>query len=99
MSVKIRLTRTGKTHQASYRIVAQDTHSKRDGSFLEILGFFNPGKTGAESYRLDKDRLDFWTKRGAKPTPAVSKLIEKESPGEEQADEKSATKTSHGKTS
>ena len=75
MSVKIRLTRTGKTHQAAYRIVAQDSHAKRDGSFLEILGFYNPGKKGGDSFRLDKEKVNSWIQKGAKPTNAVAKLI------------------------
>lgn len=73
MSVKIRLTRTGKTHQVSYRIVAQDTHSKRDGRFLDILGFYNPHNKPV--LRLNQDKLNGWMKNGALPTPAVSQLI------------------------
>lgn len=77
MSVKIRLAVTGKTNQISYRIVASDTHSKRDGKFLEILGFYNPTSNAAEKLRIDKDRLDAWIKKGALLTPAVALLIEK----------------------
>lgn len=84
MSVKIRLARTGKTHQISYRIVAQDTSAKRDGKFLEILGFYNPA--AKPSLAIKKDRLDYWTGRGAKPTAAVAKLIS-------QNDERPMTKT------
>lgn len=71
--VKIRLSKTGKTHQISYRVVAQDSRAKRDGRFLEILGFYNPA--GKPSLVIKKDRLDYWTGRGAKPTEAVSKLL------------------------
>lgn len=71
--VKIRLSRTGKTHQISYRIVAQDSRAKRDGAFLEILGFYNP--TAKQGLAIKKDRLDYWTSRGAKPTAAVARLI------------------------
>lgn len=72
--VKIRLARTGKTHQISYRIVAQDTRAKRDGKFLEILGFYN--LKSKPQLVVKKDRYDFWTQKGAKPTQAVAKLIE-----------------------
>ncbi|OGD87226.1 30S ribosomal protein S16 [Candidatus Curtissbacteria bacterium RIFCSPHIGHO2_01_FULL_41_11] len=75
MSVKIRLTRTGKSHQVSFRIVALDTRSKRDGGFLEILGFYNPFNT--PSLEIDKEKLAAWTKKGAKPTLAVISLLEK----------------------
>lgn len=73
MSVKIRLTVTGKTHQISYRLVAQDTHTKRDGKFLEILGNYNP--RDRSSLKIHKDRIDFWVQKGAKLTPAVEKLV------------------------
>lgn len=72
--VKIRLARTGKTHQISYRIVAQDSRTKRDGKFLEILGFYNPA--AKPNLAIKKDRLDYWTSRGAKLTAAVIKLLE-----------------------
>ena len=73
MSVKIRLSLTGKTHQRSYRVVAQDTHSKRDGKFLEILGSLDPKKN---VLKIKKDRIDFWLSKGAKPTISVSKILE-----------------------
>lgn len=77
MSVKIRLAVTGKTNQISYRIVASDTHSKRDGKFLEILGFYNPTSNAVEKLRIDQDKIDAWVKKGALLTPAVALLIEK----------------------
>lgn len=73
MSVKIRLARVGKTHQISYRIVATDTRSKRDGRFLQILGFYN--SHNKPELQLDREKLAFWTQKGAKPTPAVENLI------------------------
>ncbi|MCR4324122.1 MAG: 30S ribosomal protein S16 [Candidatus Curtissbacteria bacterium] len=76
MSVKIRLAKTGKTHQISYRIVAQDTRSPRDGKFLEILGYFNP--YNKPSFNVKRDRFDHWVQKGAVPTPSVTKVIESE---------------------
>lgn len=73
MSVKIRLTKTGKSHQISYRIVAQDTRSKRDGKFLEILGYYNP--YNKPPLKMKSERVDFWRSKGAKPTPTVAKLL------------------------
>jgi len=73
MSVKLRLAVTGKVHQRSYRIVAQDTKSKRDGRFLDILGSLNSKKA---VQNIKKERVDFWLSKGAKPTIAVSKILE-----------------------
>ncbi len=75
MSVKIRLAKTGKKHRISYRIVAQDTHSRRDSNFLEILGFYLPQEKKAESLRIKKERVNFWIAKGARPTLTVSKLL------------------------
>lgn len=73
MSVKIRLTKTGKKNQIQFRIVVQDTRVKRDGKFLEILGTFDPK---SQKHKIAEDRMNFWTARGAKPTPSVSYLLE-----------------------
>lgn len=74
MSVKIRLTKVGKTHQISYRVVATDSKAKRDGAFLEILGYFNPLiKVPA---KLNHQRIDYWVSKGAQPTIAVKKLLD-----------------------
>jgi len=70
MSVKIRLSLTGRSHQISYRMVAQDTRSKRDGKFLEILGFVNPFQK-EHSTKIDKDRIKYYVSRGATFTPSA----------------------------
>ena len=73
MSVKIRLAKVGKKHQISYRIVACDTHAKRDGRFLEILGHFDPREKRENS--LNKERVAYWIQKGAKPTETVAKIL------------------------
>ena len=73
MSVKLRLAKTGKKHQISFRIVAQDTRSKRDGKFLEIVGFYKPDNQ--PQFKVDKARVENWIQKGAKPTEAVAKLL------------------------
>jgi len=74
MSVKIRLFRVGRKHQGSFRIVAQDTKTKKGGRFLEILGSFNPA--GSDKKIIIKgERLNFWLSRGAKATEAVAKIL------------------------
>lgn len=75
MSVKIRLTKTGKKHRISFRVVAQDTQSKRDGRFLEILGYYLPYEKKSTSFKIKNDRLNFWISKGAKPTEGVAKLL------------------------
>lgn len=74
MSVKLRLSITGKIHQHSFRVVAQDTHSKRDGKFLEILGSLN---SKGNLLKIKKDRIDYWLSKGARPTAAVTKILQK----------------------
>ena len=75
MSVRIRLTRTGKKHQISFRVVAQDTQTARDGKFLDILGFYNPHKKSPENIHIDPEKLKTWLSKGAKPTEGVSKIL------------------------
>lgn len=75
MSVRIRLAKTGKTHQISYRIVAQDSHSKRDGKFLEIIGFYNPHIKADENLKIEKEKLQYWLSKGAQLTKGVAKLL------------------------
>lgn len=75
MSVKIRLSLTGKSHQLSYRIVAQDTRSKRDGKFLEILGHLNPHQK-LDAIKIDKDRVKYYLSHGATFTPTAKYVYE-----------------------
>lgn len=76
MSVRIRLSKTGKKHQISFRIVAQDSRAKRDGAFLEILGYYNPQHK--QLLKIDQQRLNAWIQKGATPTTGVAKLLSKE---------------------
>lgn len=75
MAVVIRLSRTGKSHSVSYRIVATDKQNPRDGRFAEILGFYNPNKSGDEKYKLNEEKYQDWLKKGAVPSPAVSEIV------------------------
>ena len=76
MAVRIRLTRIGAKGKPSYRVVAADSESPRDGKFLEILGNYDPRKNPAEVI-LKEDRVREWLSKGAKPTLTVSQLLEK----------------------
>ena len=70
----IRLMRMGAKKRPSYRIVVKEKLSKRDGSYLENLGFYNPTQNPAE-IRLDDARAQYWLERGAQPTETVRRLI------------------------
>lgn len=74
MAVKIRLTRVGATKRPSYRVVATDSRTARDGRALEILGYYDP-LTEPATVRLDGHRLQSWIGRGAVPSDAVARLM------------------------
>jgi small subunit ribosomal protein S16 len=72
--VRIRLRRVGGRKQASYRVVAADKESPRDGRFLEVLGHYNP-RTQPETIHLEEDRIFHWLSVGAQPSISVEKLF------------------------
>ena len=72
--VKLRMRRTGCKNHATYRIVAADERSPRDGKFLEILGWYDTAIKD-ENFKIDLARVDDWLKRGAKPSTTVASLI------------------------
>jgi len=75
VSVKLRLTRVGKTKQPQYRIVAADSRSPRDGRFIQILGTYNP-RVEPSALKVDNDVAVKWLMDGAQPTERVRKLLE-----------------------
>src|SRR5512143_3283428 len=72
--VRIRFRRMGLRGQPSYRIVAADKESSRDGRFLEILGFYNP-RTNPSTINVKEDRVFHWMKNGALPTESVGQVF------------------------
>jgi small subunit ribosomal protein S16 len=72
--VRIRLRRVGLKGQPSYRIIAADKESSRDGRFLEILGFYNP-RTEPATIAIKEDRVFQWMKNGALPTESVERVF------------------------
>ena len=72
--VRLRLRRIGLKGQPTYRVVAADSESPRDGRFLEILGFYNP-RTQPATIHLDEARVYHWMKNGALPTESVEKVF------------------------
>ncbi len=74
--VSIRLSRGGAKKRPFYHIVVTDQRNRRDGRYIERLGFFNPGATGdADSLRMDSDRIDYWVSKGAQPSDRVVNLM------------------------
>lgn len=73
--VKLRLRRTGKKKQPSYRLVATDSRSPRDGKFIEILGHYNP-RTNPATISLKEEKVLQWLKNGAVPTDRVKKILQ-----------------------
>jgi small subunit ribosomal protein S16 len=74
--VKIRLRRTGAKMKPSYRVVVADSHSPRDGAFIEIIGHFNP-RTTPETVVINEERALNWLKQGAQPTVTAGRLLTK----------------------
>ena len=74
--VVIRLARGGSKKRPFYNIVAADSRNRRDGRFIERIGFYNPVASGAEQpLRIATDRLTHWQQNGAQLSPTVARLV------------------------
>jgi len=74
--VVIRLSRAGAKKRPFYSIVATDKRNRRDGAFIERIGYYNPVAAGKEtSVSIALDRLEHWKQRGADLSPAVDRLL------------------------
>jgi len=74
--VVIRLSRGGAKHRPFYNIVVADKRVRRDGRFIERLGFYNPvAKNGEEKLRVAQDRLTYWRGVGAQASSTVERLL------------------------
>jgi small subunit ribosomal protein S16 len=74
VAVKLRLMRMGKTKQPTYRVVAADSRSPRDGRFIEIVGTYEPRQEPSR-IQIDNDKALKWLRDGAQPTERVQKLL------------------------
>jgi small subunit ribosomal protein S16 len=74
VAVKLRLMRMGKKKQPTYRLVAADARSPRDGRFIEILGHYDP-RHEQSVLKVDNARAVHWLSVGAQPTERVAKLL------------------------
>jgi small subunit ribosomal protein S16 len=75
MAVKLRLMRMGKKKQPTYRLVATDSRSPRDGRFIEIVGTYDP-RSEPSVVKIDNDKAVGWLRQGAQPTDTARKLLE-----------------------
>ena len=74
--VTIRLSRAGAKKRPFYHLVVTDSRNKRDGRYIERLGFFNPiGKESTENLRIDMERVDYWLGKGAQASDRVASLL------------------------
>jgi small subunit ribosomal protein S16 len=76
--------RMGAKKSPSYRVVVKEKLSKRDGAYVENVGFYNPTREPAE-IRLKMDRVNYWIGRGAQPTDTVRQLIRRQAKAETEA--------------
>lgn len=76
MATVIRLTKMGRKKKPFYRIVVTDSRKKRDGGWIESLGYYNPLAQPA-IVKFDAQRLEYWRGVGAKMSDRVSKLTSK----------------------
>ena len=76
MATKIRLMRLGRKKRPFYRIVVCDSRERRNGNFIEVLGYYNPMPEVAE-IRLDEEKALDWLQKGAQPTDTVRNILSK----------------------
>jgi len=77
--VSIRLSRGGAKKRPYYHVVVTDSRNRRDGRFIERLGFFNPLAKGKEvGLKLDTDRIEYWVSKGAQKSERVTQLVKQQ---------------------
>jgi len=78
MATKIRLKRIGRRNRPFYRIIVIDSRKRRDGSEIELLGWYNPMEKNKElNYKINENRLIDWLKEGAQPTDPINKIMKR----------------------
>jgi len=74
--LSIRMRRTGSKKRPFFRIVVSEARSKKEGQFIDILGFYNP-RTKPAVFEIDKEKVAHWVKVGARPSDSVRTLMAK----------------------
>ena len=70
----IRMRRTGSKKRPFFRVVISEARSKKEGEFIEVLGFYNP-RTKPAVVEINKERISHWIKNGARPSDSVRTLL------------------------
>ena len=76
MSLVIRLTRTGKKGERKFRIVVKEKRSKRDGGFVDMLGWYEMGSDNKKK-KINMEKYKYWTGQGAQPSDTVREIVKK----------------------
>lgn len=81
MALAIRLRQQGRRNHAVYRVVVMDARARRDGKYLEELGWYNPYETEADrNLHIKADRVQHWMSQGAQLTESAECLVQKAAP-------------------
>jgi small subunit ribosomal protein S16 len=81
MGLKIRLRKQGRTNRPFYRLVVMETRTKRDGKYIEALGWYNPVDTSdKENFSLKADRIDYWLDLGVEISEKAEALVKRGAP-------------------
>jgi small subunit ribosomal protein S16 len=76
--VSIRLSRAGAKKRPFYHLVVTDSRNRRDGRYIERVGYFNPvGRDHEDNLRIDLERVDYWIGEGAQPSERVASLLKR----------------------
>lgn len=79
MALKIRLRQQGRANRQTYRVVVADSRTRRDGKYIEMLGWYNPCQA-ENNVQIDADRLNYWIQQGAEVSEKVEHLATKAAP-------------------
>ncbi len=74
MALKVKLTRVGRKNNPKYRIVIQEEHSKRDGKYIDLIGFYDP-IASPHILKVDDEKLSSWVKKGATFSQGTARLL------------------------
>jgi len=89
----IRLRRAGSKKRPFFRVVVTDSRAARDSSFVEVLGHYN-ARTNPETLKLDRERFDYWVKKGAQASDTVRTMLDRNPAPPAQATEAAAATAS-----
>lgn len=79
MAVKIRLRQQGRRNHQTFRLVVVDVRWKRDGKYIEKLGWYDPNRD-KDNMKVDSERTQYWLDKGAEISPDAKRLVSKASP-------------------